>query len=397
MSKQDLTTPLGAARRRHSIFAVALTGVLATSACASSEDAQAQTYEVHDRTFEDTLDLDRPLTVCPSVTGDDEEYDFTYLNAELDTNAWLRDLTGYDAVSNCADAADYVQQRNDLVAELDPPVVTVPYERSAAVPTVGPARLAVGETSDPSEVREGKVTTKAGVVEIFIDPGTSLSSACTGFLLTPRVVVTAAHCLPTGNRTGFNRFTIQHCDTSSTCSNTIASNEWLRFEKYTGYSGSGDYTGDWGFIVRGSNFPGVGSSDTLRVYQHKGGGIGSFKAYGRGSMNKDRQSAGRLARGSFSVEKHDNGYIRSNATQSAQLCKGDSGGPALKTVGPWDVVVGVFSRYQYKSSWSTICAYPGLNQWHARINDKHLDWIADRAPVTCVRGKVDGKEIGTCW
>jgi V8-like Glu-specific endopeptidase len=204
----------------------------------------------------------------------------------------------------------------------------------AGGPAVGErAQAIVGGTSDPGD---------PGVVAIVAQvPGATQESLCTGEVISPHVVLTAAHCVAAAEVGANARFTVHTGATiGATSANTFAVKEvhansaWNPQDLFSGH--------DVGVVILAAPL----AVTPLRLHRvpltsaDKGAPV-RLVGYGL-SAAQTASSAGVKREAAAALNDFDPALVSVGDAQHG-TCNGDSGGPAFLTVGAVEEVVGVTS------------------------------------------------------
>lgn len=326
----------------------------------------------------------------PTPCGDREFYVFDAINEQLDSDEGLRAFTRMEQVETCDEAREFVELKNEYGAELE-----LPDEHpDEALPVEISPRIANGSLSQsrPS-------------VELVIRQGPGYGDAilCSGSLIGPREIVTAAHCIyQDGPRPV--KVTVRQALRGggaqdvcvANCSNLTTSNATgYRHPSYTGLGDAGD---DVAVIVLNADLPAPANqtSDWIRLMHYKTWNNAPLKIYGWG-RNTQNGGSGVSREGDVVVSWSGSKHFTANATD-ARGCKGDSGGGAVREVaGDFPLSVGVLS--EMAGSIGAGCPYTdGFNRW-AHVGPK-ISWIENRIGRTCsdfVSASNPSITYARCW
>jgi secreted trypsin-like serine protease len=176
--------------------------------------------------------------------------------------------------------------------------------------------------------------TKSPVVVLLKNMPDGKTGLCTGTMLSPNKVLTAAHCLD-----GAASIDILFGTTTEKFSYVTASS-WNIHPAYTGF-GNGSIRNDVGIVHSPATLP-VPNLPILTSSAPKIGDKASIFGYGitTGGNTVD----GKLRAGSMTIAGVDTDKIYANFDASASnTCSGDSGGPMLLQVGSQQALIGTSS------------------------------------------------------
>lgn len=227
---------------------------------------------------------------------------------------------------------------------------------SGCGPIVPPDATQSVETS--SEAIVGGITTSGdpAVVMLLVNGQGGYSEYCTGTLIAPKTVLTAAHCI---NAYGAGNFyAVGVGASSSSPQRVVQTAQQVRHPSYGGNA--------WDFgVLRLAqpitdvapiplNESALTAADVGKPIRHVGFGITNPSGAGSGVKREVTYNLRQVSR--YTIESGANGK---------QTCQGDSGGPGFMTIGGVEKVVGVVSYGDQN------CAYEG---WDGRV-DVAAQWI----------------------
>ena len=197
------------------------------------------------------------------------------------------------------------------------------------------------------------------------------TSTCTGVLVAPNAIFTAAHCLPPSPATvplSVSRGI--EADDCVTIGPTGCEPAALHAEV--------DMPSDLALLTSERAFPGVYPQDLpllldqgdVAEFDALGFGVGSYRRTDETGQNingfADSPNGTHLVRGHFAVASLSASTITARSTaETGRTCDGDSGGPAVATLGAYEVVLGVLTKSDYEP-WG-VCTPPGGEQSWSRL------------------------------
>ena len=313
------------------------------------------------------------------------------MNDELAADASWRAYVGLDRVESCDEARDY--QRLRLEYEEDAPVVSAAGGNFPAElrPRVGEAD---GESNHPAVVR---LTRNLAALQ------SGDLNGCSGTIIHPRAVVTAAHCFAAGTA-AMSLLREEGGVVQPWITRTATT---YRHPNYTGVGDPGD---DVGVVVFEDPIPGVfAGDDTMRVMVSPMSTGDKIVFHGWGIATHEGTGAGVLRYGVVTLNWASSRHFTDTVVKGgARICKGDSGGTARLERSSnglsVDLLGGMASEMEGSSEF---CPYPdGIQRWsatadkiawiEARLLDNDIDVTAD-AGTACHRFSESGRDYMRCW
>ncbi len=257
--------------------------------------------------------------------------------------------------------------------------------------------------SKTAALRGGKVVTGyAGVVDFFNKPGATTAEAsanCTGSMIAPDVVLTAAHCFDglgaKSLKTGSSLFTIRYYDPDRGIRIVYdGSATWSVFPTYGGSDpiGPDGSDRDIAVIQIPTTFSGTDHTDYLRVYSDYGSRLDeSLQVYGAGRHTYSNATDNKLRTNWFEVAGYSYDHIVVDNRDSVSICVGDSGGPwvhsTVSGTSRIPTVAGVTSSGDVdRDSEGIVCTNndpPYDDSYGCRTNWVHMSWVEDVTGIRC--------------
>jgi len=285
----------------------------------------------------------------------------------------------------------------------------------------------VVESVDQAGIEEGDVAThvaaiknsptlvqKRGVVRInIVQPGDD--GFCTGAMIGPRYLITAAHCFEKalgGAKSGRVKMTVRYFDpdlAAGTTNDITATNEEVDVFVKSTYAGGYDWESDIALVRRTSanRWTSTGTGDYLRLSMGNCDQIDRSNLYGAGAISFSGAGVGDLRVMPINIEECRKHYFWDLA--GARLtCGGDSGGPYIKSVRQGgfdrDVIVGLHvgaDAYETGGESAEMCTEDGERQFAVRMNSDKANWIESihewLGDVCFTHTATDGHKFKRCW
>ena len=235
----------------------------------------------------------------------------------------------------------------------------------------------------PSEVIGGTMTPEGqfpGVGALYLP---SFGAMCTGTLIAPDVVLTAAHCIePEFIGTDIPGFTLAH-DTLTSQPAYTAGTSALQHEMFDIFAEIEPGVGIWYDIGLLFLAEPITSVEPVKLPTTEDGALLAagmdIEIVGYGRTSNETFDYGVMFNATTDLAEVGTHELRISTPGAPQNCHGDSGGPGLIDFGPGPRVVGVVSR---SADGTGECLGGGID---TRV-DAYLDWILEHAPQVCVIG-----------
>ncbi len=168
------------------------------------------------------------------------------------------------------------------------------------------------------------------VVMLFVDPARGAPFVCSGTVIAPFTVLTAAHCIPTGATFGLPSI---HLGFGVTPSPTIQASSWIADPQFS-----------IDFLQNGHDIGIVHTAAPLPAPAAVRGVVnGAFPVRLAGYGNDANGSGFGTKRTVTTTITQVFPRTFSNGRTGQQICHGDSGGPAFQSINGQEVLVGVAS------------------------------------------------------
>jgi len=264
-------------------------------------------------------------------------------------------------------------------------------------------------------IQGGELATGDGVVVALVHGRTATRAFCSGALLQPRVVVTAAHCvIQNGTTISYpNGLFIATPGANLNQDNTATRARAIEVNWVRGYQNRTDTIEANDFAVLTLDKPlatpvltRVATASEIRELQSTRGTV-THLGYGKLALEQDNDGTARkidlrVRPSALSFQFPTGSIIQTTGTSTQSICPGDSGGPIVARINNELVLVGVNAG----GDTSCIPSYRGTNvstgmvaSFYQNIIDQGIASIANSAPSEPeqVQYQISGSDVIVTW
>lgn len=342
-----------------------------------------------------------------------ERYDFEALNAELQARPELARTAGIDTVQTCEQARHVAEARlyvEELAMVKDPiAALEVPWPTEVRDGGAGVRNIWQGDASGDQRILLLQFPLSLG------SPGDaaggSPAASCSSIAISPRHLLTAAHCIPPAATTYWRASVLRATASGTNKGDPVwLGNYRIRIYQHPGWSGTGDTGDDVALLSmerqcvtnqeRDAETLCTGApyerdtEDLFRLWIGNLGAGTSMQIKGWGTSSRYSNTATKLRYGDggahITLDWVGPRHYFTDDEDHGLICKGDSGGPSIMDLDWTDYAAGITSNFQnYNDQLCTSTTGGSANRrqrWH-RISATFEDWVepklADNPWYTC--------------